>query len=384
MLLDFNSQADAIKAIKRVASIMGRAGQQVVQTKFASALRRSNNVSFREAELSLLSGQTVTLRVTKSGDLCAVLLNGNTIPVEMSDDLAVLVGNIAEAAEANEQTFQADQDRLKAELPKSITTSIPGMCEALERRAEYLDGEIAARQAALGELKALRGEPVLDEVKTVITQDSPTPEALAAATAADESLAIVKKDDVKSVVSLPRLPGSDEPNPVTITTDGAIAPADTSANAEVVATEQAVVLEIEGGFLDVDEVGDKSPVSGAKEIMDATEAPPGLTGAEIDKVAIVDDTKSTVDLPKSPESDDPLQVEIDTNGMVKPVTVADDKPNEVLDDVDPVAVPKPAEGQTTDDTVEQPHKDAGASEMPNPSTGSDGPGDTNQLRNTIP
>lgn len=163
ILLDFHDQPSATKALGKVAQYMQRAGQPVVSTSFDAKVKRSSNVSYREAMLTLASGQTVTLRVTQTGDIFQVLLNGSVKPIKNATDQIKAVGEIAKLAESNQAAFQKKQARVKVELPKGLKTAAPRMEVALQARVAELDTQIAERQTQVDELKEELGEaPVLD------------------------------------------------------------------------------------------------------------------------------------------------------------------------------------------------------------------------------
>lgn len=161
ILLDFHDQPSAIKALKKVAQYMQRAGQPVVSHDFSPKITRTSGVGYREALLTLASGQTVALRVTQTGDIFQVLLNGTVKPIKSTDPI-LAIGEIARMAEANQAAFQKKQARVKVELPKGIKTAAPRLEVALQARVSELDTQIAERQAQVADLKAELGESVLD------------------------------------------------------------------------------------------------------------------------------------------------------------------------------------------------------------------------------
>lgn len=161
---EFADQASATKSLKRIAQLMQRAGQPVVSQNFDPKLKRTSGVSYREALLTLASGQTVTLRVTQSGDIYAVLLNGSARPIHSHDDPIKAVAEIAKMADSNQAAFQKAQSRVKVELPKGVRTAAPRMEVALQARATELDTQIAERQGQIADLKTELGEPSLDAV----------------------------------------------------------------------------------------------------------------------------------------------------------------------------------------------------------------------------
>lgn len=161
---DFSDQTAASKALKKIAQLMQRAGQPVVSTSFDAKLKRTSGVSYREAMLTLASGQTVTLRVTQTGDVFQVLLNGSVKPIHQQHDPIKAVGEIAKLADANQAAFQKTLARVKVELPKGVKTAAPRMAEALQARSTELDTQIAERQQQVADLKAELGETALDAV----------------------------------------------------------------------------------------------------------------------------------------------------------------------------------------------------------------------------
>lgn len=163
ILLDFHDQPSAVKALSKVAQYMQRAGQPVVSTSFDAKVRRTSGVTYREALLTLASGQTVMLRVTQTGDVFQVLLNGTLKPIKNASDPIKAIGEIAKMAEGNQTAFQKKQARVKIELPKGIRTAAPRMEVTLQSRVAELDAQIAERQGQVDELKAELGEEaVLD------------------------------------------------------------------------------------------------------------------------------------------------------------------------------------------------------------------------------
>jgi len=159
---DFSTDQIAARSLKKIAQLMQRAGQPVVSTSFDAKIRRSSGVSFREALLTLASGQTVTLRVTQTGDVFQVLLNGSIKPIKNANDQVRAIAEIAKLAETNQAAFQKKQARIKVDMPKGIKTAAPRMETALQSRVEELDAQIAERRVQVDELKTELGDEALD------------------------------------------------------------------------------------------------------------------------------------------------------------------------------------------------------------------------------
>lgn len=155
--LDFSSASAAEGALKKVKQWMVRAGQPVVATEFIDKPRRSNSITYREATLTLASGQLITLRVISSGDIYQAVLNKSVVPIKNHDDMAKAVAELASAAEKNQAAFQKSLARVKVALPPGMSTPKPKMAEALQQRAAELDGQIAERKATVADLQQQLG-----------------------------------------------------------------------------------------------------------------------------------------------------------------------------------------------------------------------------------
>jgi len=163
LLFDFDNPADAKRSLKRVSQAMLRAGQPVVSSDFDAKVKRTAGVSYRQAMLTLASGQTVGLMIKLTGDVYRVLLNGAVLPIKNQDGLKA-IAEIAAAAERNQAKFQKAQARKLAALPKSIRTAAPRMEQALQARLAELDAQLTERTAERDALKAELGEQALDSV----------------------------------------------------------------------------------------------------------------------------------------------------------------------------------------------------------------------------
>lgn len=155
--LDFSSAASAATALKKVKQLMIRAGQAVVGTEFIDKPKRTNGITYREAFLTLASGQAVTLRVTAAGDIYQVLLNNSVVPIKAHDDTSKAVAEIAALAEKNQAAFQKAQARKAIALPPGMTTPAPKMAAVLAERVAQLDTQIAERRATVAGLQAQLG-----------------------------------------------------------------------------------------------------------------------------------------------------------------------------------------------------------------------------------
>ncbi|QSL90431.1 hypothetical protein [Pseudomonas atacamensis] len=150
--LDFSSAQAADKALKQISQLMIRAGQPVIGTEFVQKPKRSSNITYRQAHLTLASGQIVTLNVTTTGDIYQVLLNKKEMPIRAHDDVPKAVVEIAAMAEKNQAAFQKAQSRIKVEIPPGMTTPRKKIADALTERSAQLDTDLAERRAKVADL----------------------------------------------------------------------------------------------------------------------------------------------------------------------------------------------------------------------------------------
>lgn len=155
--LDFSSASAAEGALKKIKQWMTRAGQPVVATEFIDKPKRSNSVTYREATLTLASGQLITLRVIATGDIFQAVLNKSVVPIKNHDDMAKAVVELARAAESNQVAFQKAQARVKVALPPGLNTPKPKMAQVLQERVSALEAQIVERKATVADLQQQLG-----------------------------------------------------------------------------------------------------------------------------------------------------------------------------------------------------------------------------------
>ncbi|WP_219097570.1 hypothetical protein [Pseudomonas sp. UMAB-40] len=155
--LDFSNDQAAAKALKKVSTIMIRAGQPVVSSDFSATARRTSGVTYREASLTVASGQMVVLRVNATGDIFQVLLNGSLQPMKNQTDSDKAVMEIAALLEKNQGAFQKAQARKQIALPKGMSTPAPKQAKAYAERVAQLDMQITERKATVADLQQQLG-----------------------------------------------------------------------------------------------------------------------------------------------------------------------------------------------------------------------------------
>jgi len=155
--LDFSTPAGGDKALKYISQQLGRAGQAVVSSEFNQKPKRTSDTTYREAYLTLASGQLLTLRVNATGDIYQVVLNSSVQPLKEHADTDKAIVEIAGLATKNQAAFQKAEARKQVALPKGMTTPRPKIAEALTQQVAALDGQITERQATIADLKAKLG-----------------------------------------------------------------------------------------------------------------------------------------------------------------------------------------------------------------------------------
>lgn len=155
--LDFSNAQAAAKALKKVSQIMIRAGQPVVTSEFNPSPKRTSGVTYREASLTVASGQVVVLRVNATGDIFQVLINKSVTPLKNQTDSEKAVKEIAGLLESGQVAFQKAQARKAIALPKGMSTPAPKQAAVYAERVAQLDTQIAERQATVADLQQQLG-----------------------------------------------------------------------------------------------------------------------------------------------------------------------------------------------------------------------------------
>lgn len=155
--LDFSNAQAAAKALKKVSQIMIRAGQPVVTSEFNPSPKRTSGVTYREASLTVASGQVVVLRVNATGDIFQVLINKSVTPLKNQTDSEKAIKEIAGLLESGQVAFQKAQARKAIALPKGMSTPAPKQAAVYAERVAQLDTQIAERQATVADLQQQLG-----------------------------------------------------------------------------------------------------------------------------------------------------------------------------------------------------------------------------------
>ncbi len=141
------------KALGELKKAFNRAGANVAQAS-VGAMKRTSGMSYTPVALMFVDSQNIELRITKTGDIFQVAVNGKIQPLKNHDDWRKAVGELAKILESGRSKFQAAQAKALTVIPKGIKSAAPKMMEALTAKASELDGDIADARTTIETLRA--------------------------------------------------------------------------------------------------------------------------------------------------------------------------------------------------------------------------------------
>lgn len=144
VLFDFSSPSASESSLKEIKRYFQRAGVQVVSDDLDQKLKRSSDVTYREAGFAFADNQQVVLRIKQTGDVFQVLLNGTAIPIKNQDDHVKAVAEIVNAMDSKRTAFQKKLAATAVAIPPGIKTAAPTLLKALSARRDALKEAIAA------------------------------------------------------------------------------------------------------------------------------------------------------------------------------------------------------------------------------------------------
>lgn len=153
LIVDYEGLArNAAAAMKRVTSLLERAGLKVVDVASDGKTRRLAGVSFREVTISFADSQKLALRVKATGDVYEVRINGKQTPVSQQDDAAKAIGELAGLIDRGRARFQKRLAAMRMRPPESARTAAPKLKERLQQQIAEVDSQIEAAKEELAEL----------------------------------------------------------------------------------------------------------------------------------------------------------------------------------------------------------------------------------------
>ena len=154
VLFDFENAGASKRSEKQAVKYFSRAGVSVVSASVDQATKRTSGISYREMKLAMSDSQTVVFRVTLTGDIFQVRINGRVKPIMDQEDHVKAVAEIARALDAGRTAFQKRLARAKTKLPPSARTAAPRMEVALEQKRDALKEALGATLEEIAKLNA--------------------------------------------------------------------------------------------------------------------------------------------------------------------------------------------------------------------------------------
>lgn len=155
LLIDYDQLGtNAAAAMRRVVTLLTRAGAQVIETQSDGRTRRIAGVSFREVTFTFADSQKLALRVKATGDIYEVRVNGKVTPVKEQDDFTKAVAELAMLMDKGRAKFQKRLAALQMKPPEGMRTAAPQLLKTLQAQVAQLDEEIATATEELAALQA--------------------------------------------------------------------------------------------------------------------------------------------------------------------------------------------------------------------------------------
>ncbi len=154
ILFSFDDLSDKSKAAKKVTQYFSRAGANVVAVDASGALKRTSGISYREMTLTFADSQTVGFKITPTGDVYQVTLNGKIVAIKNQDDQVQAVAELTKMMDVGRTKFQAKLAMAKVKLPPTIKTAAPKMLQVLTEKRDALKSAIADVRAEIEQVKA--------------------------------------------------------------------------------------------------------------------------------------------------------------------------------------------------------------------------------------
>jgi len=143
--------AIATKALRRR---LEAASIGVIDIASDGKVRRSASVSYREVVINLRDNQTVALRVTQTGDVFQVLVNGKVTPIFAQGSPTEAINELALILDRTRAQHQKRLAALQVKPPPSIRTAAPKLEATLREQIAQVDAQIAEAREELAQLQA--------------------------------------------------------------------------------------------------------------------------------------------------------------------------------------------------------------------------------------
>lgn len=155
LLIDYEGLAtNAAHAMRRVVTLLTRAGAQVIETQSDGRTRRIAGISYREVVFTFADSQKLGLRIKATGDVYEVRINGKVQPVKSQDDFTKAVSELAQLLDKGRMRFQKRLAAMQMKPPEGAKTAAPKLREVLTKQVAELDAQIADATEELAALQA--------------------------------------------------------------------------------------------------------------------------------------------------------------------------------------------------------------------------------------
>lgn len=156
LLFSFDDLSDKNKVVQKVKKQFEKLNLTVTAVDVPQQIKRTAGVSYREVSMTFADSQIVTLRVKKTGDIFAVLLNKKAIPIKNQDDQTKGLKEIADAVVKNQSAFQRKLARIAIKVPTKGMRSTVSVVERQASKIEEMKSAIEEYRKKTEELRAKR------------------------------------------------------------------------------------------------------------------------------------------------------------------------------------------------------------------------------------
>jgi hypothetical protein len=153
--IDYEALATgAANAMRRVTSLLTRAGAVVIDVSSDGKTRRIAGISYREVTYTFADSQSLALRIKATGDVYEVRINGKVTPVKSQDDPAKAVAELLGMLDKTRDRHQKRLAALAMKPPDGAKTAAPKLRDALASQIAEVETQITAAAEELAALQA--------------------------------------------------------------------------------------------------------------------------------------------------------------------------------------------------------------------------------------
>lgn len=155
LIIDYEGLATNVSnAVRRVTTMLTRAGAVVIDTASDGKTRRIAGISYREVTFTFADSQKIALRIKATGDVYEVRVNGKVTPVKSQDDPVKATTELANLLDKGRDRHQKRLAALAMKPPEGAKTAAPKLRDALTSQIAEVDAQIEVATEELATLKA--------------------------------------------------------------------------------------------------------------------------------------------------------------------------------------------------------------------------------------